>query len=164
MNEKDQDNAGGLHIGGNVNVTGGDFVAGDKNITVGEGGAYVGGNVEGGNIITGDQNEVVNIAAVRSSLFGNILEKIEQRPDTPPEDKEDLKASVQEIKAEAERGENADESLLARRLRNIQRMAPDIAEVVLATLANPAAGFAAVIRKVAERASKAGENPPEGAK
>jgi hypothetical protein len=39
----------------------------------------------------------------------------------------------------------------AGRLRNIQRMAPDILDVVLAALSNPAAGFASVVKKVAQR-------------
>jgi hypothetical protein len=145
---------GGLEIGGNVSVTSGDFVGGDKNVRVSKGGVFVGGNVQGSNIVTGNHNRVSNQGSTRDALFEEIIEKIEQRPETPPEDKEDLKANVAEIKAEAEKGEQADESFLARRLRNIERIAPDIAEVVLATLSNPISGIGIVMKKVVERTQK----------
>lgn len=144
----------GLQIGGNVHISRGDFVAGGKNITVGSGGVYAGGDIRDSNIVTGDGNQVGNQDRVRDELFEDLIHQIEQRPDTAPEDREDLKANVAEIKVEVEKGEQADESFLSRRLRNIQRIAPDIAEVVLATLANPAAGFAAVIGKIAQQARK----------
>lgn len=118
-----------VHIGGNVHVEG-DFIARDKNVTVN------------------------NQTAMQKELFESILQQIEQRPNTAPEDVDDLKANVQEFKTEANKGEEADESFLARRLRNIERIAPDIGEVLIATVANPAAGFALIVKKVAERATK----------
>lgn len=142
----------GLQIGGNVSITRGDFIGGDKNVKVDRGGVFVGGDVRGSHIVTGNHNQVGNQELKRDDLFAEILEKIEQRPATPIEDKADLKTNVAEIKAETEKGEQADESFLARRVRNIERIAPDIADVVLTTLCNPVAGFAAVVRKVAERA------------
>ena len=62
-----------------------------------------------------------------------------------------MKVAVEEIAAEDQKGEDADESFIARRLRNIQRIAPDILDVVMATIANPAAGFGMVAKKVAEK-------------
>jgi hypothetical protein len=140
-----------LHIGGNVNVSHGDFVAGDKRVKVEKGGVMVGGNASG-NIVTGDHNKVGNQETIREDLFKELIKKIEKRPKTSPEDKEDLKVNVAEIKAEAAKGDKADESFLSRRLRNIERIAPDIADVVLTTIANPTAGFALIVKKVAERA------------
>ena len=142
----------GLQIGGNVTVTHGDVVAGDKNIKVDKGGVFTGGHVQGANIVTGDHNQVGNKQAEQEAFFDELLKRIDQRPNTLPEDKEDLKANVAEIKAETEKGEQANETFLSRRLRNIMRIAPDIGEVVLTTLTNPVAGFATVIKKVAERA------------
>ena len=144
----------GLQIGGNVHITRGDFVGGDKNVTVDKGAVFVGGDVQGSHIVTGNHNQIGNQELMHDDLFAEILEKIEQRSDTPAEDKEDLKANVAEIKAETEKEEQADPSFLARRLRNIQRIAPDIAEVVLATLANPIAGFAAIVKQVAQHIGK----------
>jgi hypothetical protein len=150
--KKNPKEGAGLQIGGNVSVTHGDIVAGDKNIKVDKGGVIVGGHVQGSNIVTGDRNQIGDKQAEQEAFFDELLKRIDQRPNTSPEDKEDLKANIVEIKAEVEKGEQADETFLSRRLRNIARMAPDIGEVMLATLTNPAAGFATLIRKVAERA------------
>lgn len=144
----------GLQIGGNVNVTRGDFVAGDKNVKVDRGGVFVVGDIKGTNIVTGDHNKVGNQQNAREALFTDIIKKIEQRPKTSLEDQGDLKANVEEVKVETEKGEQADESFLLRRLRNIERIAPDIAEVMLSAITNPVAGFAMVVKKVAERARK----------
>jgi hypothetical protein len=62
-----------------------------------------------------------------------------------------LKADAEDVKSEAEKGDQVDERFLTRHLRNIQRMAPDILEVVLATLTNPAAGFALTVQKIARK-------------
>ncbi|HSL43711.1 MAG TPA: hypothetical protein VK897_09785 [Anaerolineales bacterium] len=145
---------GGLQIGGNVHITRGDFVGGDKNVRVDKGAVFVGGDVQGSHIVTGNRNQIGNHGLRCDDFFTEILEKIEQRSDILAEDKEDLKANVAEIKAETEKEEQADPSFLARRLRNIQRIAPDMAEVVLATLANPMAGFAAIVKNVARHAQK----------
>ena len=131
-----------VNIGGTVNI-GRDFIGRDKKVSVAAGGINVEGDVE-----------INNQVAMQKELFENIQRQIEERPNTPPEDIEDLKANVEEFKAEADKGEQADESFLARRLRNIERIAPDIGEVLLATIANPAAGFALIVKKVADRAAK----------
>ena len=154
MTRKKKKSGSELQIGGNVTLSRGDFVTGDKNVKVDKGGVFVGGDVQDSNIVTGDHNQVGNQDSTREVLFTEVIKKIEQRPNTSPEDKEDLKANVVEIKAEAEKGEQADESFLSRRLRNIERIAPDIADVVLATLTNPVAGFSMIIKKVADRAGK----------
>ena len=53
---------------------------------------------------------------------------------------------------EAQKGDKADESFLRRHLRNIQRMAPDIFDVVIGSLINPLAGLGMAVKKVAEKA------------
>lgn len=154
MAAKKKKSNSGLQVGGNINVTRGDVVAGDKNIKIDKGGVFAGGDVKGSNIVTGDHNKVGNQEIARDALFTDIIKKIEERPKTSLEDKGDLKANVEEVKVEVEKGEQADETFLLRRLRNIERIAPDIADVVLATLTNPVAGFAMIVKKVAERARK----------
>ena len=148
---------GGIQIGGNLSITNGDFVGGDKNMRVARGGVLVEGDVQNSNIVTGHHNRVGNRQSGWDDRFAEILDLIQQRSGTSLEDKEDLKANVSEIKAEAEKGERADQSFLARRLRNIQRIAPDIAEVVLATLANPLAGLAAIVKGFARHVQKTAE-------
>jgi hypothetical protein len=126
---------GGMIFEGKVSVDHGDIIGGDQ-------------------VIHGDykRGDTTNIA-VREELFKEIFKKIDQRPNTSSNDKADLKANVEEIKAEAAKGEKADETFLARRFRNLMRMAPDILEVVTAAITNPAAGFAKVVEKIAKRAT-----------
>jgi hypothetical protein len=130
--KKQVDTGGGAHVGGNVTVTGGDFVGRDQI-----------------KITTGLSADEV------AQRFKELYAAVEKRPRTTPEDRADLKAELQELQAEVVKGEDADEGFLARRLRNIGRAAPDILEVVTATLSSPAAGFAAVVKKVAQKAKAA---------
>jgi len=148
--KKKSEDEWGVNIGGNVSIEKGDFIGRDKNVSVEAGGI----NVEG-------DARINTQAAMQKEFFENLLKQIDQRPNTPPEDADDLKTNVQEFKVEADKGDQADESFLARRLRNIERIAPDIGDVLLATLTNPAAGFAMIVKKVAERASKSQSNPTQ---
>jgi cell division septum initiation protein DivIVA len=125
------------------------------------GGAYIEGSINtgGGDFVGRDQLKSggLNVAEVKQ-LFDQIYARIETRPNTTPEDKADLKSEVQEVQAEAMKGDQADESFLSRRLRHIQRMAPDILAVITAALANPVAGFSAVVTKVAQRLQAGGHD------
>ena len=137
------DTGGGAYIDGNVDV-GGDFVGRDSVSITGD-----------GNVV-GDHSSATVIKTQTGTgevekLFARLLADLEARTDLPPADKEDVAVELDEVQAEVAKGERADEGLLARRLRNIGRMAPDILDVVLTTLANPVAGVAMVARKVAQR-------------
>ncbi len=147
---------GGAYIGG-VNTGGGDFVGRDKNVTAGERGVAIGGNVTGSTIVTGDHNVVGSTITLQQEFIQQIFNEIEKHSDLDQVDKEDLKAEVKELQKEDEKGEEAEESRVSRHLRNIQRMAPDILDVVLTTIANPVAGFGVVARKVAAEMKAAGE-------
>jgi hypothetical protein len=139
--------AGGAYVDGNVNTGGGDFVGRDKKTSGGERSVVVGGSVIGGNIIVGDGNTVTNNL---QNAFIPVYRAIEQSA-LPAQRKADLKVDVQEIAAEAAKGARADESFLARRLRNLRHMAPDIAEVAFAALAGPGAVAAVVVKQVVEK-------------
>jgi hypothetical protein len=118
------------------------------------GGSYIEGKVDtgGGDFVGRDQYKTTSSGtAEAAALFEKIFTAIDEHSRLNPVEKEDLKSQVEEVKAEAAKGDQADESFLSRRLRNIQRMAPDILDVVLATLGNPAAGFGLAVRKIAER-------------
>lgn len=127
---------------------GGDYIGRDQKISAGNGSVVIGGNVSGSTIVTGNQNVVTS----GTNFFSPIYQAIEERKDLTPNAKADLKAEIQDVEAEVKKGEQADETFLARRLRNIRRIAPDILDVVTATLTNPAAGFSLIARKVAEKA------------
>lgn len=87
-----------------------------------------------------------------SRLFAQIYQKIEARPPDPDVDREELQGTVQDIEKEVQKGEGANPNKVERWLKTLASIAPDILEVTLATLTNPAAGIATVIRKVAEKA------------
>ena len=113
-------------------------------------------NIAGGNVTTHQTTTGLSAAEIKG-LFDQLYAKIDARPDTPLTDKEDLKAEVKEIQATvteaAKENKKVDESFLARRFRNIARMAPDILEVIVATLANPLAGLGIAVKKIAEQAT-----------
>ncbi|HLO28592.1 MAG TPA: hypothetical protein VK249_05635 [Anaerolineales bacterium] len=114
-------------------------------------------NVAGGNITT--HHTVTGLSAAEiKQLFDGLYSRIEARPDTPTAAKEDLKAEVEEIQSTvteaAQKNEKVDESFLSRRFRNIARMAPDVLDVVVATLANPLAGLGVAVKKIADKAKE----------
>ena len=146
-----------IKIGRDVNINNGDFVAGDR-VTMGDKSVYAAGDIEKSTVVTGDNNDLSKTLALREELFDDIFKKIDDRPSTSTADKEDLKANVEEIKTEAEKGDEADETFLGRRIRNILRIAPDILEVVTSTIANPAAGFTTVVKKIVEKARASTES------
>jgi hypothetical protein len=121
------DTGGGAYIEGKVDTGGGDFVGRDQQ--------------KGGDF---DRDAV-------EALFEKVYTAIDQKAELSQVDRQDLKAEVADVQAAVEEGEEVEESYITRRLRNIQRMAPDILDVVLETLTNPAAGIALTIRKIAEK-------------
>ncbi len=127
------------------------------NIRVGNISGVSGGdvNIAGGNITT--NKTTTGLSAVElKQLFDQLYKSIDIDTNTSSADKEDLKAEVKEIQAtltEAnQKNEKIDESFMSRRFRNIARMAPDILDVVVATLGNPLAGLGVAVKKIAEKA------------
>jgi hypothetical protein len=142
-------NIGGIVQGTNVgDLVGGDIVHGDK----------VGGNVVSGStgvaIGTGASAQVSQgiSGAELADLFAQIRRQIEARPEDPDVDKAELTGTVDKVEQEVDKGEQANTNKLSRWLGNLAEMAPDIFEVTVATLVNPAVGVATVIRKVAQKA------------
>jgi len=121
---------GGNYFEGNVNTSGGEFVGGNKVVTYNYGAS----------------------AADLGTLFAAIQAQIKNRPEDPDVDKEEISAEVERIEQEVAKGEGANPRKVARWLGNLAAMAPDILEVTVASLTNPAAGVATVIRKIAEKA------------
>lgn len=127
MDERKVSTGGGAYVGKSVDTSGGDFVGRDQVKTIGP-----------------------NVSVI-AELFKPIYAAIETRPDTSPDNRDDITAEVKDIQAEVVKGDVADESFLARRLRNLKRMAPDILEVVLTALTSPAAGVGMIASKVAQK-------------
>ncbi len=118
----------------------------DRIVTAGDGSVVVGGNVNQSVIVTGDHNRI-NV----NSKFSAIYKQVDGRTDLPAADKSDLKSELQAFEDEDKKGPESNEGFLAQRLRNVKRIAPDILDVAIATIANPAAGFGMIAKKVAEK-------------
>jgi hypothetical protein len=138
-------------IGGDVSES--TIITGDQHTINTGGGAYIEGKVDtgGGDFVGRDQHKSTGLNAEQvARLFERINIEIDAK-EMSETDKQDLKADIKELKVEAEKGDQADDSFIMRRLRNIQRMTPDILEVVLAALTNPAAGFTLSVQKIARK-------------
>lgn len=125
----------------------------DKSIDTG-GGAYIGGNVNVGNgkFVGRDDYSQTGIDGKDAiKLFESLYTRIDSQLNLSGADKADLKSEIEELRKELSKKEQANESFIMRRLRNIGRMAPDILEVTLATIANPIAGFGVIGIKIAEK-------------
>ncbi len=114
--------------------------------------------VQGKNITATITNQEGLQSGELAALFGKIYERIESLPATRAADKEEIAQTVQRIESEvAEKGEQADESRLQRWIDNLNQMAPDIVDVIVASLGGPLSAATAVLKKVAERAR---QRPP----
>ncbi|MBL8062893.1 MAG: hypothetical protein JNK32_07740 [Anaerolineales bacterium] len=122
-------------------------------ITAGDNSMVIGGNVSGSNIVIGNNNIVTNTSVKISPLFDDLYKKLNTKKDLKPQDKNDIRTDLQELQQELEKNE-PDETFLARRFRNIKRMAPDIAEVAFETLKNPIGGVVEIIKRVAKKISE----------
>jgi hypothetical protein len=100
-------------------------------------------------------------------LFDKVYKAIDSLPDVSPSDKDYIRSDVNEIESlvrkAAQKNEKVDEEHLSRYLRNIGRMAPDVLEVMSASLSSPVAGLGVVLKKIAEKA-KQGESQNVNAK
>ena len=112
-------------------------------------------NIAGGDITTHQTTTGLSAAELKQ-LFDGLYTAIETRAETSSANKEDLKAEVKEIQSTvteaAQKNEKVNEGFLSRRFRNIARMAPDMLDVVVATLGNPLPGLGAAVKKIAEKA------------
>jgi CRISPR/Cas system CSM-associated protein Csm2 small subunit len=114
-------------------------------------------NVAGGNITTHHTVTSLSTSQIKQ-LFDGLYTEIDRQANTSTADKEDIKAEVKEIQSTvthaAQRNEKVDNRFMSRHFRNIARMAPDVLDVVVATLANPLAGLGVTVKKIAEKAKE----------
>lgn len=117
--------------------------------------SLVEGGIHGGVVDTAGRDVNITVGATPEqirALFEPILRQVQARPEDPNVGREEIARQVEQIRDEAAKGEQANPSKVERWLRFLAEMAPDIWDVVVKTLSNPAAGIAEVIRKVATRA------------
>jgi len=118
--------------------------------SAGNGSIVIGGNVQGSNILVGNHNTLSSQSVNLAGFFEKLADAVDKRIELKPAEKDDIKAELQEIQTALEESE-PDETFLARRFRNIKRMAPEIVEVAFETLKNPIGGVAEVIKRIAKK-------------
>jgi hypothetical protein len=142
---------------GNVSITeteGGVTISGSGTVKVG--GSIAGRDLEGGNVTRTKTSTYGLSAADVAKLFDSIYARIGQQP---AEDRPDIQKAVDTIKAaatqEAVAGEKPNEDAVKAASQALAVNAPDLltdmADVALATLANPASGVVTIIRKIAQK-------------
>jgi hypothetical protein len=119
-------------------------------LNTGNSGIVIRGNVTGSNVVQGDNNFVTNQTINLTQVFEKLYQEVDKQSTLKSIEKEDVKTDLQEIKTALEQSQ-PDESFIAKRFRNIKRMAPDIVDVAIETLKNPISGVAEVIKKVATK-------------
>lgn len=113
-----------------------------------QGGINITGNVTIRNSkIAGRDNVETNVTNTSLS-FAPVYHAIRENATLTPETKKTVEENVKQIEQEVRKGNQAKPSFVQERLQNIRKIAPDIAEVVIATLQNPVAGISAAVKKV----------------
>jgi hypothetical protein len=134
--------AGGVHVGGkntgNIN-TGAQVNTG--------GGAYVGGNVTAGRDFVGRDRITHGLTGAEiERLFAPLMAAVAQG--APPEKQAAAVQQVQELKAEAARGDQADDDRMARIIDGLTGLVPGAIGAVVSMFANPIlAGVAGPVTK-----------------
>lgn len=138
------DTGGGAFVVGDVEA-GEDFVGRDKTTITGD-----------GNVV-GDRSSATVVkrtgigADEVAALFDQALALARQRP---PEVREDLEAAVETVQEETEAGEDADKRLLNKALDVLLEAGPDVLEIVLEAVLNPAAAAGKGAQMLAKQAKK----------
>lgn len=94
-----------------------------------------------------------------TELFKRVRRKLKSRRADPVVDQAKLEGQVKKIETEAAKGSKADPGKLERWIRTLAKMAPDIVEVMAASLAGPVTGFSMVFKKIVERAQVTAAEP-----
>jgi uncharacterized protein associated with vWA-MoxR-VMAP ternary system len=84
-------------------------------------------------------------------LFRALAEQIKARPEDPNVEKQEIEAQVEQIKAEAAKGEKANANKLERWIGALAEMAPDILDVMAASLGGPVSVFTVVMKKIVDK-------------
>lgn len=124
----------------------------DRDVNLGQGNIIT-GDISGsytaighGASVTVNQSPGSNTEAL---MFEAIYRQIEQRPDDPDVDKDEIVALVQSIQQEAASGAQANEKKLIRWLTTLKALAPDIFATTTTGLARADLGFAPNISQIA---------------
>jgi len=120
------------------------------------------GNVDHGGIAIQAPHSNINVnqqtgiqAAALTAMFEAVFKKIDTLPTNPDVDKDEIVETVQKIQNEANKENQANPNKLERWLTSIAQMAPDILDVMAASLVSPISGVAVTIKKIVDKARQA---------
>lgn len=120
-------------------------------ITIG-GSVYTsGGDIAAGKIVKGSVYQNVTFSHEISTLFEPIYNKIDQLTDLSSEQKEKIREEVQALQQEVVK-DKRNIRFIETRIKNLISMAPDIRELILALIQNPALGLEVLVEKIAKKA------------
>lgn len=137
---------GPVHTGQGHQINVGDITASGGNV-----------NIAGGDI---HQSIVGGVSSDQiTQRFAIVYAAAESQVKLRPDERNDLKADIKELEDAAKKDTPPDESYLARRLRSIQRMAPDILDMIIATFGGPASVIVTTIKKIAEKVKQETKSP-----
>lgn len=116
-----------------------------------QGGINIKGNVTIRNSkIAGRDNVEKKVVNVNLS-FAPVYHALNESATISPETKKTVEENVKQVEQEVKKGDKAKPSFVQERLQNILKMAPDIGEIVVATLLNPAGGISLAVKKVVKK-------------
>lgn len=104
-------------------------------------------NVSKGDFVGG--NKITNVHR-NTNIFTEILDKVDGKEDLSKTEKIKLKSEITELTSAVQKNQ-PNESFIKKRLQTIKKIAPDIFEVTLSTLLNPVSGLGTVVTKIAEK-------------
>ncbi|MDY6877856.1 MAG: hypothetical protein SWK90_16865, partial [Chloroflexota bacterium] len=78
-----------------------------------------------------------------------LYQKLTHMPDSP--EKELVIETLQQLAMETQKGEEAEEGKVADMVETVAKALPDVAEITINTMINPASGLLTLVQKVAER-------------
>lgn len=87
-----------------------------------------------------------------SPVLVELYKKIDQMPDS--EEKQQVIATIEKLKVEAKKGDEADESKVEDLVKGVISIIPDAAEITINTMINPTSGALSLVQKVAKRVAK----------
>lgn len=112
---------------------------------VGAGAAVAAGRNSSAKVIYGDTGKW------SEKWLAEINARIDALENTPRDEKDDLKHQVGKIDEEIRKGQRAEKSRLEKLINTLSVMAPDIFEVVVATIQSPLMGIGIVLKKVGDK-------------
>ncbi len=80
--------------------------------------------------------------------FRELVQRLEDMPDSP--EKEITVRMLQQLMTESEKGEEADKEAIKGLVGKVAKVLPDIAEIAINTIINPASGVTTLVQKVVE--------------